>query len=194
MLVGAGVLVSVFLLIFGDRLLVSQRPPTGSVDVAIVLQGSYEGSRERIAGAVGLLQRRIVPRAALSLPKESLWGEAIAPAARAYLERTYGHDVASHIDFCETDAYANSTASEMQALTPCIRQHQWKSIVVVTSNYHTRRAAMIWNRLAHRDHTIRVWMTGVDGTEFQTPWWRHRASAKTFFMEFTKLVWTSFGG
>jgi uncharacterized SAM-binding protein YcdF (DUF218 family) len=190
----AVVLVSVFILIFGDRFLISPRPPTGPVDGAVVLQGSVEGEKVRIAGAVKLLQQGIAPRALLSVPKESFWGEPIPPVARAYLDRTYGQDLASHIDFCETDADTNSTASEMEALTPCIRQHHWQSIIVVTSNYHTRRAAMVWNRLVRRDHTIHVWVAGVDDPEFQTPWWRRRFSAKIFFMEFTKLVWTSFGG
>lgn len=193
-LTGAVVLVGAFVLIFGDRLLISPRPPIGTVDGVVVLQGSFEGERVRIAGAIKLLQQGIAPRALLSVPKKSFWGEPIPPIARAYLERTYGQDLASRIDFCETDADTNSTASEMQALTPCIRQHYWQSMVVVTSNYHTRRAVMIWNQLAQRDHTIRVWVAGVDDPEFQTPWWRHRLSAKIFFMEFTKLVWTSFGG
>jgi uncharacterized SAM-binding protein YcdF (DUF218 family) len=194
LLAGAVVLVSLFILIFGDQFLISPRPPIGAVDGAIVLQGSFEGERVRIAGALGLLQRGIAPRVLISVPNQSFWGEPIPPVARAYLERTYGHDLASHVDFCETDGDTNSTASEMQALTPCILQHHWQSIVVVTSNYHTRRAGMIWNRLARQDHATRVWVAGVDDPEFQTPWWRHRLSAKIFFMEFTKLVWTSFGG
>jgi uncharacterized SAM-binding protein YcdF (DUF218 family) len=188
------VLASVFVLIFGDRLLISPRPPIGTVNGVVVLQGSFEGERARIAGAVKLLQQGIAPRALLSVPHVSFWGESIPPIARAYLERTYGQDWGSHIDFCETDADTNSTDSEMQALTPCIRQHHWQSIVVVTSNYHTRRAAMIWNRLARQDPSMRVWVAGVDDPEFQKPWWRHRLSAKIFFLEFTKLVWTTFGG
>jgi uncharacterized SAM-binding protein YcdF (DUF218 family) len=193
-LVGAVVLAGLFVLVFGDRLLISQRSPIGTVNGAVVLQGSFEGERARIAGAVKLLQQGMAPRALLSVPNVSFWGESIPPIARGYLERRYGQDWGSRIDFCVTDEDTNSTDSEMRALTPCIRQHHWQSIVVVTSNYHTRRASMIWNRLARQDPSIRVWVTGVDDPEFQTPWWRHRLSAKIFFLEFTKLVWTSFGG
>jgi len=89
-LVGAVVLAGLFVLVFGDRLLISQRSPIGTVNGAVVLQGSFEGERARIAGAVKLLQQGIAPRALLSVPNVSFWGESIPPIARGYLERRYG--------------------------------------------------------------------------------------------------------
>jgi len=178
----------------GGALLISERPPTEHANGAVVLQGSIEGQKVRIAGAIGLLQQGIVDSVLLSVPKESYWGQSIPPVARRYLERTYGADVAAHIDFCETGATVNSTAEEMKALAPCIRDHRWQSMVVVTSDYHTRRAGLIWRRFAAHEPGMRLWIVGVQDPEFQRPWWRHRQSAKIFINEFTKLVWTSFGG
>jgi hypothetical protein len=63
----------------------------------------------------------------------------------------------------------------------------------VTSNDHTRRAAMLWRRTTEHD-PIRLWIDGVPDPEFQQPWWRHRQSAKIWVMETAKLVWAAFGG
>ncbi len=140
-----------------------------------------------------MLQQGTADRILLSLPKESYWGQAIPPIARAYLEKTFGADLASRVDFCETGDDVNSTVEEMRVLTPCIRERHYQSVVIVTSEYHTRRAGMIWKRLSAQEPNIRLWIVGVEDPEFQQPWWRHRRSAKTFFMEFTKLIWASFG-
>jgi len=191
---GATLIVILLFLLCGSALLIANHRPTGRVDAAVVLQGSIVGQRVRTAGAINLLQQGIADRVSLSVPKESYWGQSIPPIARAYLQRTFGTELASRVDFCETTAEVNSTVEEMQALSPCIREHHWQSIVVVTSSYHTRRAGMIWKRLAAQVPNIHVWIVGVDDPEFQLPWWRHREAAKLLVMEMTKLVWTTFGG
>jgi uncharacterized SAM-binding protein YcdF (DUF218 family) len=193
-LFAAAALIAICLLCWGDELLIAIHPPPQRVDVAIVLQGSIAAEKARIAGAIALLRGGIADRALLSVPKESYWGQAIPPVARAYLERNYGTDLAARIDFCETSGEVNSTVQEVQALRPCIGEHHWQSVVIVTSNYHTRRAGMLWRRAAGKDPRIHVWVEGVIDPEFQRPWWRHRQSAKTWVMEFSKLVWAMLGG
>jgi uncharacterized SAM-binding protein YcdF (DUF218 family) len=193
-LLAAVVLIVFLFLFFGSNLLIAQRPPTEHVDAAIVLQGSVLGEKVRTAGAMHLLEQGTVERVVLSVPRESYWGQSIPAVARPYLERTFGPVLAAHLDFCETGDQVDSTIEEMQALAPCIRQHQWHSIVIVTSKFHTRRAGMIWKKLAKQNPDLRVSIVGVDDPEFQQPWWRHRQSAKIFVMEFTKLVWTECGG
>ena len=141
------------------------------------------------------MQQGIADRVLLSLPKESYWGQSIPPVARGYLERTYGNDLAARVDFCETGEDVNSTVQEAQVLLPCIQQHHWHSVVIVTSNYHTRRARMIWRRMIGKQYPgIRVWIDGVEDPDFQQPWWRSRRSAKIWLMESSKLVVTLFGG
>ncbi len=193
-LLAVGSVVFLSFLLWGNRLLIANEPPPGHVDAAVVLQGSIVGQKVRTAGAMDLLRRGVADRALLSLPKESYWGQSIPPVARAYLERNFGSDLAARVDFCETGEEVNSTAQEMQALTPCIEQHHWQSIVVVTSYYHTRRAGMIWRKISSKDPRIHVYIQGIEDPEFQLPWWRHRQSAKVFFMEFMKLAWTALGG
>lgn len=189
-LLAVTVVLVLLILSLGSTLLVAERPPDERVNAAVVLQGSAIGEKVRTAGAMKLLQEDKAERVLLSIPKESYWGQSIPPIARAYLERSFGPELAARVDFCETGNQVDSTLEEMQALTPCIRDHHYRSIVVVTSNYHTRRAGMIWKKFAAQNPTVRLSILGVDDPEFQQPWWRDRRSAKTFFMEFTKLIST----
>jgi uncharacterized SAM-binding protein YcdF (DUF218 family) len=177
----------------GDLLVASDAQPR-HVDAAIVLQGSIAAEKARVAGAMDLLRRDAVDRVLLSVPKESYWGQSVPPMARSFLERNYGSDLAARVDFCETRGDVNSTVQEAQALVPCIREHRWQSIVIVTSDYHTRRAGMLWRRTARQDPNLHVWVEGVTDPEFQQPWWRHRQSAKVWVMETSKLVSAMLGG
>lgn len=187
----AAVIVFCFLR-WGKALLTANDPPPGPVDGAIVLQGSVIGEKARLAGAINLLKQGTAGRILLSVPRESYWGQSIPPVARAYLEHNFAKDLAARVDFCETGPNVNSTHEEMQALLPCIVEHRWRSIVVVTSNYHTRRAGRIWRAASVRDADVRVWIEGIADPEFPEPWWRHRQSAKIFVTELTKLVWSLF--
>src|SRR5207302_11190979 len=109
-----------------------------------------------------------------------------------YLEKNYGFDLAGRVDFCLTGSGVNSTEQEAAALVPCIHEHGWKTIAIVTSNYHSRRAGIIWRKtLSKPESSVRLWIEGVPDPEFQPQrWWRERLSAKVWYMECTKLVWT----
>ncbi len=193
-LLAAAVVLAFCLLRWGGDLLIASDPEPGHVDAAIVLQGSITAEKVRIAGAINLLQRGFADRALLSVPKESYWGQSIPPVARSYLERNYGSALAGRVDFCETSGDVNSTAQEAQALNSCIRERHWQSIMIVTSNYHTRRAGILWRRMTSQDPKTHIWIEGVTDPEFQQPWWRHRQSAKVWVMEAAKLVWVALGG
>lgn len=177
---------------WGAWLLMASDPLPARVDGAIVLQGSVAGEIARIAGAMDLLQQGRADRMLISVPRESYWGEAVAPSARRYVERKYGLTLASRVEFCELGPGVNSTEQEATALIPCIRDREWKAIAVVTSNYHSRRAGMLWrNVLKKQDPAVRLWIHGVPDPEFNPEqWWRERQSAKTWYMESTKLIWT----
>jgi len=169
-------------------LLVKSDPLPAKADVAVALQGSISAQSGRLDGAMQLLRQNIVARALVSVPKQSYWGESLPPVARKYLETRYGSDLATRVDFCETGTEIDSTEQEAAALQDCIHQHTWKSIVVVTSDYHTRRAGLIWGKSVNGGE--RVWIHGVADPDFQARgWWRTRRYAKTWFFEFLKLSW-----
>jgi uncharacterized SAM-binding protein YcdF (DUF218 family) len=183
------------LLIWGADVLIATDPMPSHVDSAVVLQGSIVAEKARMAGAMSFLQRGIADRVLLIVPKESYWGQAIPPIARAYIERTYGADFASRVDFCETSAEVNSTRQEAEAALACVEEHHWRSIMVVTSDYHTRRARVLWRgTIRQHDPVVNVSIEGIADPEFQKPWWRHRQSAKIWLAESLKLAWTMLGG
>lgn len=193
-LLAAAVALALCLVAWGGDLLIASEPLPEHAEAAIVLQGSIAAQKVRMAGAINLLRRGVAGRVLISVPKESYWGQSIPSVARSYLERNYGTELAARVEFCETSGDVNSTAQEILELSPCIQQHHWQSIVIVTSNYHTRRARMLWRRMAKNDPNIQPWIEGVSDPEFQQPWWRHRQSAKIWLLESVKLVWTVLGG
>lgn len=165
-------------------------------DAAVVLQGSVTAEIARLAEAVSLVQRGIASRVVLSVPRQSYWGQPTAPAARSYIEKNYDNDVAARTEFCETGPGVDSTQDEAQAIGACLEAHQWHTVTVVTSNYHTRRARMIWRRTMRKHYPdIQIWVDSAVDPDFQQPWWwRSRRSAKIWFMESSKWVWTLLGG
>lgn len=193
-LFAVAILAAVGFFIWGDRILIFSEPLPKHADAAVVLQGSMIAENARIAGALNLLRQGIAGRVLLGVPKQSYWGLAIAPIARTYLEKNYGNDLAARVDFCETGNEVDSTWQEAQTLSVCIREHDWQSVVLVTSNYHTRRAHVVWMKTMRNNSSTRIWVDGVADPEFQRPWWRHRQSAKIWFFETTKLIWTILGG
>lgn len=185
----------VSLLQWGGDLLISDDPLPSQVDGAVVLQGSILGERARVAGAVNLFREGITDRILLSVPKETYWSQPVAPIALAEVEKTYGHETATHVSFCETDDDVDSTEEEASALVKCIENNRWQTIAVVTSDYHTRRAGIIWRRVLRQQHlSLVLLMHAVPDPEFHAlRWWGERRSAKTWLLECTKLMWVLAG-
>jgi len=178
-------------MLWGGRLLISADTLPQHVDEAVVLQGSILGENARIRGALTLLQENVASRMLLSLPSESYWGQAMPPVAHAYIEKHYGHDLADRIDFCETGPEVDSTEQEAAVLLKCIRGFDRHSVAVVTSDYHTRRAGIIWKKILREQNSpVQIYIHPVPDPEFQTEWWQKRRSAKTWLHEVTKLIWT----
>ncbi len=177
---------------WGGYLLISDDALTAKVEGAVVLQGSVSGEKARVAGAVRVLQQGLSERVLLSVPSESYWGQTIPPIARTYIQKNYGTEVASRIEFCEMND-VDSTEQEAEALFQCIEARHWKSVAVVTSDYHTRRTGILWRRiLRKRNSSFTVRICAVADPEFHANgWWRERQSAKTWVLECTKLLVTS---
>lgn len=177
---------------WGGYLLESTDPLPAHVDAAIVLEGSMIGERARLASAMQLLRQGVPERVLVTLPPTSYWGDPVPPMARRFLETNYGHDLAERVDFCDVGAEVDSTLQEAEAIGRCIQEHHWKSILVVTSNYHTRRAGIIWRKVGRMENpALQIRVYSVPDPEFQADsWWRKRLWAKTWLLEFTKLVWT----
>ncbi len=184
-------LVAVFccFLRWGGFLLVAQDPLPSHAAGAVVMEGSFSGERARLDEAIHLLQQGTVDRLLLSVPRESYWGQRIFPLVESFIESNYGQAVASRVDFCESDPEVDSTQEEAGVLAECIRERGWRSVVVVTSDYHTRRAGIIWRKTTRQEHLdIKLSVHAAADPDFRAVgWWRHRRFAKTWVLEFAKL-------
>jgi uncharacterized SAM-binding protein YcdF (DUF218 family) len=77
---------------------------------------------------------------------------------------------------------ADDTRDEAEALTRLALDRRWKSLVIVTSNYHTRRARYIFRRVFPPGITISV-ASARDGDFDPERWWEKRKSIKLFMTE-----------
>ena len=82
---------------------------------------------------------------------------------------------------------ASSTIDEAVIVRNAAEQRGWKSIVVVTSNYHTRRALYIFKREFPGGIVVSV-ASAPDGDFDPSRWWEKRLSAKLFVHELTGMV------
>jgi uncharacterized SAM-binding protein YcdF (DUF218 family) len=77
---------------------------------------------------------------------------------------------------------AENTKEEAQVLAETAKQRKWRSVILVTSNYHTRRARYIFSRVFPPGTTIRV--TGARDGDFEPEhWWERRLSVREFAKE-----------
>ena len=84
---------------------------------------------------------------------------------------------------------AESTISEGNEILKFCKKKKITSILIVTSDYHTRRTAYTFKKLLD-SKGMKILVTGTENLRFQrTRWWKNRSYAKTFFLETCKLVW-----
>jgi uncharacterized SAM-binding protein YcdF (DUF218 family) len=76
----------------------------------------------------------------------------------------------------------DNTKEEAQVLSRMVQEKNWKSVIVVTSNYHTRRARYIFGKIFAKSVTIRM-AAARDADYDPQHWWEHRKSVKRYFHE-----------
>jgi uncharacterized SAM-binding protein YcdF (DUF218 family) len=82
---------------------------------------------------------------------------------------------------------ADNTREEAQALALLAARKKWRNVIVVTSNYHTRRARYISDRVFPSTVKVRV-ASARDGDFDPEQWWQHRKSIKQLTREMAGLV------
>jgi uncharacterized SAM-binding protein YcdF (DUF218 family) len=75
-----------------------------------------------------------------------------------------------------------NTLEEAAAVSAFLSSHGWKKILIVTSNYHTRRARYIYERSLGAGTELRM-VAAPDPSYDPNSWWRTREGLKTFFYE-----------
>ena len=84
---------------------------------------------------------------------------------------------------------ADNTREEAEALARLAHEQKWTSLIVVTSNYHTRRARYIFEHVFPRSMDVRV-ASARDGDFDPDRWWEKRISIKKLTHELAGMVVT----
>jgi uncharacterized SAM-binding protein YcdF (DUF218 family) len=110
-----------------------------------------------------------------------------------------GHESDATLRYAEQNGYpnslfrplllptgVNSTRAESQYVGLYLNQEHIRKILLVTSNYHTRRAARLMRSANPWLHVVVV----AAPDQFFTPdgWWKRREGQKTFLLEWMKTV------
>ena len=153
--------------------------PPQKADAALVLAG--DGWGHRILTAAQLARDGFVPKVLVSGPDGAYGLYECDLAIPFAVKHGYPEPFFVHMENS-----ARSTVAEAQALLPVIRRMGLRRIIVVTSNFHTRRAGAIYRKLAP-DLTILV-VAAPDENFTPDGWWHNREGQKTFVVEWEKTI------
>ena len=153
-------------------------------DVMVVLAGDLGDIR--FQRGLGLLREGYARQLVLDAPNWIAYGRMASDLAREYVKEA-APDWQTQIHVCSF--HSDSTLGELREVAPCIREvaPQATSALLVTSDFHTRRALSI-ARQALPQYQWSVAAT-PDGKAFGKSWWRNREWAKTTLLEWQKLCW-----
>jgi uncharacterized SAM-binding protein YcdF (DUF218 family) len=82
---------------------------------------------------------------------------------------------------------SDSTREEAEALAKLASEKKWKSVIVVTSNYHTRRARYIFARIFPANISVSV-AAARDGDFDPDHWFEKRKGIKLFVREMSGMA------
>jgi uncharacterized SAM-binding protein YcdF (DUF218 family) len=182
-------LVSAPLLRAAGAFLVVDEPPRRA-DAIVVLSGSVP---DRILEAVDLYQGGYAPLIVLCREPENA-GFRELRARGAELPRIYELNLSvarqlgvpeSAITVLERDA--GSTYSEARVVLQYLAENGARSMLLVTSKYHTRRAGAIYRHLAGGAIEV-VTRPARSGGFDADSWWQDRMSIRRLLIEYQKLL------
>ncbi len=178
LVVGLLGIIMVFLLRHaGSGLVVSAPEPA---DVIVVLGGGEEDLR--YWNGVRLMQEGLAHHLVLDVySRGEIFGRSNFELARDLLNRTSpGQSTVCPVEL-------NSTYEEAGYLAQCLAGSKVKSILLVTSAYHTRRALAILQARLPQYHFSAY--AADDPFYFGSRWWTNRVWAQTTLSEWERYLW-----
>jgi len=149
---------------------------------AIIVLSDDNFYADRATRAAELFRRNMAPEVVAS-------GRRLRPFAG--IAELMVHDLSERgvpKDKIEAFAHdADSTREEAQALVQLAARKKWRSVIVVTSNYHTRRTRYIFTRIFPSVIRVRV-ASAHDGDFDPERWWQYRKGIKQLTKEMAGLV------
>jgi hypothetical protein len=162
------------------RLLVVDAPQPS--DVILVLAGETD---RRPARALQLLQQGYGSAVVIDVPAAArVYNSTELQLAEKYVQSL---PQAASIRICPIVGL--STREEAHDVEKCLAGDAGKRVLIVTSEFHTRRALSIFrHEMRGKSFSVAV---ARDETQFGTRWWTHRQWAKTCMDEWQRLIWWS---
>ena len=180
---------------FAGRFLLYE-DPLRHADAIFVLAGARA---ERWMEAVDLYHEGIAPRIVLS-PGRLEDAELVLRdrGVRFPMDAELARDaiLQMHVPATAVSVLGGSmdnTAQEAAAVHQLARAQGWHTIVVVTSKYHTHRAAFAFQREFDDTHVDIIMRASRYDTSDPAHWWRHRADIRFVSSELEKLVFYRMG-
>ncbi len=153
---------------------------------AIILLGDDNYPADRATRAAELYREGWAPRIVAS-------GRFLRPYAS--LSELMQHDLVDRgvpaSAIVRMPSLAANTRGEAVLVRRLAERQHWRRILVVTSNYHTRRARHIYIRVFRDSADVRLIAASDSGFD-PANWWRSRIGIKIFFLEmvaFPVAVW-----
>jgi hypothetical protein len=175
-LILAIILAGFFLL--GARILVVDSPE--HADVILVLAGD---TQVRPQHALQLLQQGYAPNLILDVSEqERVFNWTVAELARHWIGSL---PLSRQMSICPISGL--STKAESHEAAQCVSRLKAHNVLIVTSDFHTRRAL---STFSHELPGLHFSVAAANNqTEFGSAWWQHREWAKTSFYEWLRLLW-----
>jgi uncharacterized SAM-binding protein YcdF (DUF218 family) len=159
-------------------------------DAIVVLAGSYP---DRVLEAVELYRRGLAPRVMLCREVENAgFRRAAELGVKIPRPTDVNRSVAEQLGVPSSavevlDRFNDSTYAEATTVVEEARRRGYRTILLVTSKYHSRRAAAIFRYLAAGNPRVLVRPARDD--DFQSErWWRDRISTRRLIIEYQKLI------
>jgi uncharacterized SAM-binding protein YcdF (DUF218 family) len=149
-------------------------------DAIVVLAGE---TNDRPVRALELLRQGIAPRVFLDAQtKNRLYNQQLIDIAQKYVD---GLPEVSNVKVCPIVGL--STYAEADDVSRCLQPFGVRRVLIVTSEFHTRRALIIFR---HRLPQYQFHAAAArNSTQFGEAWWTNREWAKNTFDEWSKLIW-----
>ncbi len=160
------------------RFLVVDQPEKS--DAIVVLAGE---TAVRPARALELLRQGMAPRVFLDAEtRDLIFNQRLTDIAQKYVN---GLGETNRILVCPIVSF--STFAEVDDVSRCLQSVGAHRVLIVTSDYHTRRAALIFrHRLPQYQFSVAA---ARDADRFGEAWWTTREWAKNTFDEWLKMLW-----
>jgi hypothetical protein len=177
----AGVVLVVLLVLLATqagRFLVVDAPLPS--DVIVVLAGETD---RRPARALELLQQGFGKRVLIDVPADS----TIYTFTQLDLAQKYVQSLPQSAAVSVCPIVGLSTKAETEDVEKCLTRMNSGTVLIVTSEFHTRRALSTFRQeLPRRTFSV---AGAYDSAQFGTHWWTHRQWAKTVVDEWLRLLW-----